>query len=57
MYVSGNLFWRYTMENNLSLHLDQTPNSNQNNATREKILTGDRATGSLHLGHFVGSLQ
>ncbi|CAM2852346.1 hypothetical protein MOVI109754_04770 [Moritella viscosa] len=45
------------MENNLSLHLDQTPNSNQNNATREKILTGDRATGSLHLGHFVGSLQ
>lgn len=24
---------------------------------KEKILTGDRATGSLHLGHFVGSLQ
>lgn len=23
----------------------------------EKILTGDRATGQLHLGHFVGSLQ
>jgi len=27
------------------------------NNTSEKILTGDRATGSLHLGHFVGSLQ
>jgi tryptophanyl-tRNA synthetase len=25
--------------------------------TTEKILTGDRATGPLHLGHFVGSLQ
>lgn len=25
--------------------------------TKEKILTGDRATGQLHLGHFVGSLQ
>jgi len=24
---------------------------------KEKILTGDRATGPLHLGHFVGSLQ
>jgi tryptophanyl-tRNA synthetase len=24
---------------------------------KEKILTGDRATGQLHLGHFVGSLQ
>ncbi len=24
---------------------------------REKILTGDRATGQLHLGHFIGSLQ
>ncbi|MGF1758565.1 tryptophan--tRNA ligase [Photobacterium sagamiensis] len=26
-------------------------------ATKEKILTGDRATGPLHLGHLVGSLQ
>ncbi|UTV30344.1 tryptophan--tRNA ligase [Photobacterium atrarenae] len=25
--------------------------------TAEKILTGDRATGQLHLGHFIGSLQ
>lgn len=25
--------------------------------TRKTILTGDRATGPLHLGHFVGSLQ
>jgi len=24
---------------------------------KEKILTGDRATGQLHLGHYVGSLQ
>ncbi|WP_028583666.1 tryptophan--tRNA ligase [Desulfogranum mediterraneum] len=24
---------------------------------QEKILTGDRATGQLHLGHFIGSLQ
>ena len=27
------------------------------NTKKEKILTGDRATGQLHLGHFVGSLQ
>ena len=27
------------------------------NLKNEKILTGDRATGQLHLGHFVGSLQ
>jgi len=26
-------------------------------ATRKRILTGDRPTGPLHLGHFVGSLQ
>ena len=26
-------------------------------ATRERILTGDRPTGRLHLGHFVGSLR
>lgn len=26
-------------------------------ATKEKVLTGDRATGQLHLGHYVGSLQ
>ena len=24
---------------------------------KEKVLTGDRATGQLHLGHYVGSLQ
>jgi tryptophanyl-tRNA synthetase len=27
------------------------------NLTRKKILTGDRPTGPLHLGHLVGSLQ
>lgn len=27
------------------------------NTKKEKVLTGDRATGQLHLGHFVGSLQ
>ncbi|MCO4785062.1 MAG: tryptophan--tRNA ligase, partial [Marinomonas atlantica] len=32
------------------------PNS-QKTIKKEKILTGDRATGQLHLGHFVGSLQ
>ncbi|PCJ33161.1 MAG: tryptophan--tRNA ligase [Gammaproteobacteria bacterium] len=26
-------------------------------SSEEKILTGDRATGSLHLGHYVGSLS
>ncbi len=25
--------------------------------TKEKVLTGDRATGQLHFGHFVGSLK
>jgi len=27
------------------------------NIKKEKVLTGDRATGQLHLGHYVGSLQ
>ena len=31
-----------------------TPHDTQE---REIILTGDRATGPLHLGHYVGSLQ
>jgi len=30
---------------------------NQSNHPQQKILTGDRATGQLHLGHYVGSLQ
>ncbi len=25
--------------------------------TRKRILTGDRPTGKLHLGHYVGSLR
>jgi len=28
-----------------------------NTINKEKVLTGDRATGPLHLGHFVGSLE
>lgn len=32
-------------------------NTTQNTQQREVILTGDRATGPLHLGHYVGSLQ
>ena len=31
--------------------------NNQTNTKRETILTGDRATGPLHLGHYVGSLK
>ncbi|MFM2600193.1 tryptophan--tRNA ligase [Vibrio fortis] len=31
--------------------------TNQNTDTKEIILTGDRATGPLHLGHYVGSLK
>jgi tryptophanyl-tRNA synthetase len=30
---------------------------NQSILSKDKILTGDRATGQLHLGHYVGSLQ
>lgn len=45
------------MENATTLQLDPEANSNQTIDSQEKILTGDRATGSLHLGHFVGSLQ
>ncbi|MGV8073845.1 MAG: tryptophan--tRNA ligase [Syntrophobacteraceae bacterium] len=30
---------------------------NSETETRKRILTGDRPTGRLHLGHFVGSLQ
>lgn len=25
--------------------------------TQKRILTGDRPTGKLHLGHYIGSLQ
>ncbi|MHC6800745.1 tryptophan--tRNA ligase, partial [Vibrio antiquarius] len=32
-------------------------NTIQSTPQREIILTGDRATGPLHLGHYVGSLQ
>ncbi|CAE6915047.1 Belongs to the class-I aminoacyl-tRNA synthetase family [Vibrio sp. B1ASS3] len=32
-------------------------NTTQNTQQREVILTGDRATGPLHLGHYVGSLK
>jgi tryptophanyl-tRNA synthetase len=32
-------------------------NTKQHNDKCEIILTGDRATGSLHLGHYVGSLK
>ncbi|RHO80307.1 hypothetical protein DW049_20590 [Ruminococcus sp. AF41-9] len=28
-----------------------------NNMTKPIILTGDRPTGKLHLGHYVGSLK
>ncbi|QFT12083.1 tryptophan--tRNA ligase [Vibrio sp. THAF190c] len=31
--------------------------TNQHTDTRDIILTGDRATGPLHLGHYVGSLK
>ena len=31
--------------------------TNQTNTERQVILTGDRATGPLHLGHYVGSLK
>ena len=31
--------------------------TNRNNNKSEIILTGDRATGPLHLGHYVGSLK
>ena len=29
----------------------------ENKAQKQIILTGDRPTGRLHLGHFVGSLR
>ncbi|GEA05517.1 tryptophan--tRNA ligase [Alteromonas sp. KUL42] len=32
-------------------------NTNQHTDKKEIILTGDRATGPLHLGHYVGSLK
>lgn len=31
--------------------------SDKTTVSKEKILTGDRATGQLHLGHYIGSLQ
>jgi len=42
----------------LNLHYLCTSNSNSNNIYMGKIiLTGDRPTGKLHLGHYVGSLR
>lgn len=35
----------------------QLLNIHQSFNVKEKVLTGDRATGKLHLGHYVGSLQ
>ncbi len=32
-------------------------NNQSDTNKKEKVLTGDRATGQLHLGHYVGSLQ
>ena len=32
-------------------------NNQIDTSKKEKVLTGDRATGQLHLGHYVGSLQ
>ena len=29
----------------------------EDNASRFRILTGDRPTGTLHLGHYFGTLQ
>ena len=49
MFVSDGLLIRgNTMKNQNTAHKSNI---------KEKILTGDRATGQLHLGHFVGSLQ
>src|SRR6266700_1623935 len=31
--------------------------NNESGATRKRLLTGDRPTGELHLGHYVGSLE
>jgi tryptophanyl-tRNA synthetase len=45
------------MKNNQSIALKQASHLALNTDIKEKILTGDRATGSLHLGHYVGSLQ
>ncbi|PKH08019.1 tryptophan--tRNA ligase [Moritella sp. Urea-trap-13] len=45
------------MKNNQSIALNQASHLALNTDIKEKILTGDRATGSLHLGHYVGSLQ
>jgi len=45
IYVSDDLIRSHTLQNQTHF------------IKKEKILTGDRATGQLHLGHFVGSLQ
>lgn len=47
-YVSGGPIWSHKMQ------LNQLSNTT---TSQQKILTGDRATGQLHLGHYVGSLQ
>ena len=56
MFENGHrkLFWR-------SLSIDSLPraaySSQAMSATKKRILTGDRPTGQMHLGHYVGSLQ
>lgn len=36
---------------------NHTQTTTHQSVKKEKVLTGDRATGQLHLGHFIGSLQ
>jgi tryptophanyl-tRNA synthetase len=66
LFISSSLFtWRYTMNTNSNSHIDShshavsnySAGSKNNTNKPEIILTGDRATGPLHLGHYVGSLK
>ncbi len=46
------------MNTNSNSHTDSNKSGSKNNTNKpEIILTGDRATGPLHLGHYVGSLK
>ncbi|MEZ8758143.1 tryptophan--tRNA ligase [Vibrio splendidus] len=46
------------MNTNSNSHTDSNNIGSKNNTNKpEIILTGDRATGPLHLGHYVGSLK
>ncbi|MBC7004246.1 tryptophan--tRNA ligase [Photobacterium sp. BZF1] len=58
VYYQLAIYRRHTVPNTPNdLATATTATSGSKAITEQKILTGDRATGQLHLGHYIGSLK